>query len=41
MRWREPFGPSGETVPRFASLKSDLVNVRRGPARTHKNIMGV
>lgn len=29
-------GPSGETVPRFASLKSDLVNVRRGPARTHK-----
>ncbi len=29
-------GPSGETVPRFVSLKSDLVNVRRGPGRTHK-----
>ena len=29
-------GPSGESVPRYASLKSDLVNVRRGPARTHK-----
>ena len=29
-------GPSGEAVPRFASLKSDLVNVRRGPGRNHK-----
>lgn len=29
-------GPSGETVPRFVSLKSDLVNVRRGPGRNHK-----
>lgn len=29
-------GPSGESVPRYASLKADLVNVRRGPGRTHK-----
>lgn len=29
-------GPSGEPVPRFVSLKSDEVNVRRGPGRDHK-----
>lgn len=29
-------GPSGEAVPRFASLRADLVNVRRGPGRDHK-----
>lgn len=29
-------GPSGELVPRFASLKADEVNVRRGPGRDHK-----
>lgn len=29
-------GPSGEPVPRFVSLKADLVNVRRGPSRDHK-----
>lgn len=29
-------GPSGEPVPRFASLKADEVNVRQGPGRGHK-----
>lgn len=29
-------GPSGEPVPRYESLKSDKVNVRRGPGRDHK-----
>lgn len=29
-------GPSGEAVPRYASLRADLVNVRRGPGRDHK-----
>ncbi len=29
-------GPSGESVPRYASLKADKVNVRRGPGRAHK-----
>jgi len=29
-------GPSGEAVPRFASLKADNVNVRNGPGRDHK-----
>nr|WP_181708262.1 SH3 domain-containing protein [Chthonobacter rhizosphaerae] len=28
-------GPSGLPVPRFVSLKSDAVNVRRGPSREH------
>jgi len=29
-------GPSGLPLPRFVSLKSDKVNVRAGPGRTHK-----
>ena len=29
-------GPSGLPVPRFVSLKSDAVNVRRGPSREHE-----
>lgn len=29
-------GPSGLPVPRFVSLKSDAVNVRRGPSRDHE-----
>lgn len=28
-------GPSGLPVPRFVSLKSDRVNVRKGPSREH------
>lgn len=32
-----PVGPvSGLPIPRFVSLKSDHVNVRRGPARDHE-----
>lgn len=29
-------GKSGDPVPRFASLKADKVNVRRGPGKDHK-----
>lgn len=29
-------GPSGLPVPRFVSLKSDKVNVRRGPSHEHE-----
>jgi len=29
-------GPSGLPLPRFVSLKSDRVNVRRGPGRDHE-----
>lgn len=28
-------GPSGLPIPRFVSLKSDRVNVRKGPSRDH------
>jgi SH3-like domain-containing protein len=28
-------GPSGLPLPRFASLKSDEVNVRKGPGHDH------
>jgi len=28
-------GPSGLPIPRFVSLKTDRVNVRRGPSTTH------
>lgn len=28
-------GPSGQPIPRFVSLKSDRVNVRKGPSREH------
>jgi len=29
-------GPSGLPVPRFVSLKTDIVNVRRGPSNEHE-----
>jgi SH3-like domain-containing protein len=29
-------GPSGLPVPRFVSLKTDIVNVRRGPSSDHE-----
>jgi SH3-like domain-containing protein len=29
-------GPSGLPVPRFVSLKTDVVNVRRGPSNEHE-----
>jgi SH3-like domain-containing protein len=29
-------GPSGLQIPRFVSLKTDRVNVRRGPSTTHQ-----
>ncbi|PLX38744.1 MAG: aspartyl-trna synthetase [Hyphomicrobiales bacterium] len=29
-------GPSGLPLPRFVSLKSDRINVRRGPGRDHE-----
>ncbi|WP_342640729.1 SH3 domain-containing protein [Rhodoligotrophos ferricapiens] len=29
-------GPSGQPLPRFVSLKSDKVNVRRGPSSDHQ-----
>jgi len=29
-------GPSGLPIPRFVSLKADLVNVRRGPGKDHQ-----
>lgn len=32
----ERTGPSGLALPRFVSLKSDRINVRRGPGRDHE-----
>lgn len=33
-----PTGPSGLPVPRYVSLKTDRVNVRRGPSTAHRVI---
>ena len=33
--WSETVGPSGLPVPRFVSLKSDPVNLRKGPGRQY------
>ncbi len=33
---RAATGPSGLPIPRFVSLKSDRVNVRRGPSKSHQ-----